>query len=231
MNDYNLDLGQGDPKVAEGVGLVEQKVGTAMRIGIYGGTFDPIHQGHLILAEACREACQLDRVWFMVTGAPPHKPRGRTDANHRLEMTRLAIAGNPHFEVSDRETRTPGPHYSVETLAAIHQDHPADDLFFMIGGDSLIDLPQWREPGRILALATLIVANRPGFEPPALDPGIDARPILHVPIPPIGISSSDLRRRLGEGRSIRYQVPRAVEAYIDAHKLYRAGLAADPPVS
>ena len=199
-----------------------------MRIGIYGGTFDPIHLGHLILAEACREACDLDRVWFVVAGAPPHKPGGRTDANHRSEMARLAVAGHPAFEVSDREIRRPGPHYSVETLAEIRRDHPDSDLSFLIGGDSLIDLPQWREPGRILHLAGLVVANRAGFEPPPLviaeDPDHPARPIRHVAIPPIGISSSDIRRRLLAGRSIRYQVPRAVEAYIDAHQLYR------PPV-
>ena len=197
-----------------------------MRIGIYGGTFDPIHLGHLILAEACREACELDRVWFMVAGMPPHKIGGRTSANHRLEMTRLAIAGHPRFEVSERETQRPGPHYSVETLEAIHRDQPDDDLFFLIGGDSLIDLPQWREPGRILSLASLIVANRAGFDPPPLviADALDhpAQPIHQVAIPPIGIASSDIRRRLGEGRSIRYQVPRAVEAYIDAHQLYRS---------
>lgn len=196
-----------------------------MRIGVYGGTFDPIHLGHLILAEAAREACGLDRVWFVVAGAPPHKPLGRTDAAHRLEMVRLAVAGHPRFEVSDRETRRPGPHFSVETLAGIRAEHPADDLFFLIGGDSLVDLPQWREPGRILGLATLVVANRAGFDPapPNIAPDLEhpPLPIRHVAIPPIGVASSDLRRRLAEGRSIRYQVPRAVEAYIAAHGLYR----------
>ena len=195
-----------------------------MRIGIYGGTFDPIHQGHLILAETCREACELDQVWFVVAGAPPHKRGGRTDVKHRLEMVNLAVAGHPSFRVSEIETLRPGPHYSVETLEAIRRDHPAAELFFLIGGDSLVDLPQWREPSRILHLAALVVANRPGFDPPALaltaDPDLPPQPIHHVPIPPVGISSSDLRRRLGEGRSVRYQVPRAVEAYIAAHGLY-----------
>lgn len=197
-----------------------------MRIGIYGGTFDPIHQGHLILAEACREACGLDQVWFVVAGAPPHKPAGRTDASHRVEMARLAVAGHPSFSVSDRETRRPGPHYSVDTLQAIREEQPDAELSFLIGGDSLVDLPQWREPGRILQLATLVVANRAGFDPapPAIPPapGDPPLPIRHVAIPPIGIASSDLRRRLGEGRSIRYQVPAAVAAYIAAHRLYGA---------
>ncbi len=203
-----------------------------MRIGVYGGTFDPIHLGHLILAETCREACELDQVWFMVAGVPPHKIGGRTDANHRLEMTRLAIAGHPRFEVSERETQRPGPHYSVETLETIRRDHPTDELFFLIGGDSLIDLPQWREPGRILGMASLVVANRAGFDPPPLviaeDPAQPARPIHHVAIPPIGIASSEIRRRLAAGRSVRYQIPRAVEAYIDAHQLYRSSAPGDP---
>jgi nicotinate-nucleotide adenylyltransferase len=192
-----------------------------MRLGLYGGTFDPIHLGHLILAETCREACGLDQVWFVVAGAPPHKPGSRTDAAHRLEMARLAVAGNPAFEVSEVETSRPGPHYSVETLEAIARDRPDDELFFLIGADSLVDLPHWREPEAILKLASLIVANRPGFEPPPIAVAGDARPIQHVTIPPIGIASNEIRRKLLEGRSIRYQVPRAVEAYIDAHRLYR----------
>ena len=198
-----------------------------MRIGIYGGTFDPIHQGHLILAEACREAAGLDEVWFVVAGVPPHKPAGRTDVRHRVEMTRLAVAGHPAFRVSEVETDRPGPHYSVETLEAIRRDRPGDDLSFLIGADSLVDLPQWRQPGRILHLAALVVANRVGFDAstPVIPeaPAEPHRPIRHVAIPPIGIASSDLRRRLAEGRSIRYQVPPAVVAYIAAHRLYGTG--------
>ena len=197
-----------------------------MRLGLYGGTFDPIHLGHLILAEACREACQLDRVWFVVAGAPPHKPGGRTAAGHRLEMARLAVAGNPAFEVSEIETRRPGPHYSVETLEAVALERPEAELFFLIGADSLVDLPQWREPGRILQLAGLVVANRPGFEPPTIEAPPGSRPIQRVTIPPIGIASHEVRRALREGRSARYQIPRAVEAYIAAHGLYRAGAVA-----
>jgi nicotinate-nucleotide adenylyltransferase len=192
-----------------------------MRLGLYGGTFDPIHLGHLILAEACREACSLDRVWFVVAGAPPHKPGGRTDVNHRIEMARLAIAGNPAFEVSEIETRRPGPHYSVETLEVIARERPEDDLFFLIGADSLVDLPHWRSPDQIQRLASLVVANRPGFEPPPFSVPPDARAIHRVTIPPIGLASNEIRRSRQEGRSVRYQIPRAVEAYMDAHGLYR----------
>lgn len=194
-----------------------------MRLGLYGGTFDPIHLGHLILAEACREACGLDRVWFVVAGAPPHKRGARTPVEHRLEMARIAVAGHPAFEVSEVETRRPGPHYSVETLAEIRTQRPEDELFFLIGADSLIDLPTWREPGRIASQATIVVANRPGIDPPAvssLDFGPTARPLRFVEMPSIGISSHDLRARRAAGRSLRYLVPRGVEAYIDAQSLY-----------
>lgn len=194
-----------------------------MRLGLYGGTFDPIHLGHLILAEQCREACALDQVWFVVAGAPPHKPGQRTAVSHRLEMARIAVAGHPAFEVSEIEARRPGPHYSVETLAEIHRERPGDELFFLIGADSLGDLPTWRQPQEIARLATIVVVNRPGIDPaaslPDLGPG--TRPLASVAIPPIGIASHDLRRRLAEGRSIRYLVPRGVEAYINAQGLYR----------
>lgn len=196
-----------------------------MRLGLYGGTFDPIHLGHLILAEQCREACGLDRVWLIATGSPPHKPEGRTPIGHRLEMVRIAIAGHPAFVASDIEAKRPGPHYSVETLEAIRRDHPNDELFFLIGADSLADLPSWREPERIAQTATIVVVNRPGIE--EVDPsrlpdfGPGSHPLAWVSIPPVGIASSDLRRRLAEGRSIRYMVPRGVEAYIEAHGLYR----------
>jgi len=197
-----------------------------MRLGLFGGTFDPIHLGHLILAEQCREACGLDRVWFVVTGEPPHKLGGRTAVAHRLEMARIALAGHPQFEVSEIEAKRPGPHYSVETLESVRRESPVDEFFFLIGADSLADLPAWRDPGRIAQLATIVVVNRPGiaeFDPANLpDFGPRSHELLNVTIPPIGICSTDLRRRVAEGRSIRYQVPRGVEAYIEAQGLYRA---------
>jgi nicotinate-nucleotide adenylyltransferase len=198
-----------------------------MRLGLFGGTFDPIHLGHLILAEGCREACRLDRVWFIVAGAPPHKPGHRTSVADRLAMVRIAVAGNPAFEVSELEASRPGPHYSFETLEEIHRQRPEDELFFLIGSDSLADLPHWRHPARIAALANVVVVERPmapSAEPvpsARLDLGAAARPFQTIKIPPIGIASHDLRRRVAEGRSIRYQVPRGVEAYIDAHGLYQ----------
>jgi nicotinate-nucleotide adenylyltransferase len=193
-----------------------------MRLGLFGGTFDPIHVGHLILAEQCRESRGLDQVWFVVANEPPHK-RGlkRTAVHHRLEMVRLAVAGNSAFAVSEIEAERSGPSYSVDTLAQIQAERPGDELFFLIGGDSLVDLPTWREPERIARLASIVVVNRPGSSAELPDLGADARPFAFVTIPPIGVSSSDLRRRLAEGRSVRYMVPSAVAAYIDSHKLYR----------
>ncbi|WP_165226882.1 nicotinate-nucleotide adenylyltransferase [Aquisphaera insulae] len=196
-----------------------------MRLGLFGGTFDPIHVGHLILAEHCREACRLDRLWFVVAGEPPHKRGERTPAAHRLEMVRIAIAGNPSFEVSEIETSRPGPHYSVDTIEALRRERPADELYFLIGGDSLVDLPTWRDPAGIAERATIVVANRPGSPLPdggkLPDFGPGARPLQVVEIPPIGIASTDLRRRLARGQSVRYMMPRAVEAYIVAQGLYR----------
>jgi nicotinate-nucleotide adenylyltransferase len=198
-----------------------------MRLGLFGGTFDPIHLGHLILAEACREACGLDRVWFVVTASPPHKGRDRTPVAHRLEMARVAVAGHAAFEVSEIEAQGAGPHYSYQTLERLASERPGDELYFLIGADSLIDLPTWRHPERVAAAATIVVVNRPGLDREAVPPspevlGPDARPPRFVAVPPIGIASSDLRTRRAEGRSIRYQVPRGVEAYIEAHGLYPA---------
>lgn len=194
-----------------------------MRLGLFGGTFDPIHVGHLILAEQCREACALDKVWFVVANEPPHK-RGlkRTAVHHRLEMARLGVAGHPGFAVSEIEAERTGPSYSVDTLAQIQAEQPGDELFFLIGGDSLVDLPTWREPERIASMASIVVVNRPGASAEIPDLGPDARPFEFVTIPPIGVSSSDLRSRLAEGRSVRYMVPSAVGAYIEAHGLYRS---------
>lgn len=196
-----------------------------MRLGLFGGTFDPIHLGHLILAESCREACALDRLWFVVTATPPHKTGERTPVAHRLEMARIATAGHAVFEVSEIEARDDGPHYSFRTLEGLARDRPGDDLFFLIGADSLVDLPTWRRPERLAELATIVVVNRPGIDAAEtaapVDLGPAARPLRLVTVPPIGISSTDLRRRVAEGRSIRYQVPRGVEAYIREHALYQ----------
>jgi nicotinate-nucleotide adenylyltransferase len=201
-----------------------------MRLGVFGGTFDPIHLAHLILAERCREACRLDRVLFVPAGQPPHKSeRQITPGRQRLEMVELAIAGHTAFAASTIELDRPGPSYSVDTLTELANQNPGDELFFLIGSDSLADLPLWYQPHRISSLATLVVATRPGSKRPDVEPlraviGSSAVEQLlrhFVDIPLIEISSSVIRARVAAGQSARYMVPRAVECYIETHGLYR----------
>jgi nicotinate-nucleotide adenylyltransferase len=195
-----------------------------MRLGLFGGTFDPIHLGHLILAESCREACELDRVWLIVTATPPHKRGERTPVAHRLEMARIATAGHAAFEVSEIEADAEaGPHYTYRTLERLHAERPDDKFYFMIGADSLVDLPTWRNPDRIAELATIVVANRESAESrlASVNTPFDPSGLVFVTMPRIGISSTEIRSRVAAGRSIRYQVPRGVEAYIAEHGIYR----------
>jgi nicotinate-nucleotide adenylyltransferase len=194
-----------------------------MRLGVFGGTFDPVHYGHLLLAESCREECRLDRVLFLPAAVPPHKPAtALTPAAHRVEMLKLAIGGHPQFEVCTYEIDRGGVNYTFETLIALREQHPDAEIFFLMGSDSLRDLPTWREPARICELATLVVACRPdaSSQPPD-EPALEKVARCHVEMPAIGISSRDLRRRVAEGHSIRFQTPRGVEKYIEAQGLYR----------
>jgi nicotinate-nucleotide adenylyltransferase len=202
------------------------------RIGVFGGTFDPIHLGHLILAEQSREAGRLDEVWFVPAGNPPHKQDHTvTPFEKRVEMIALAIAGNPAFRLDPVEKDLPGLTYTANTLAALHERHPGDDLFLLIGSDTLAELPLWYQPRKVIESAGLLVMLRAGHA--AMSPGelLAALKLpgdfpLHlefVTSPPlIDISSRDLRHRLVERRSIRYLVPRAVECYIGEKQLYRS---------
>lgn len=201
-----------------------------MRIGVFGGTFDPIHYGHLLLAEQCREQGRLDQVLFIPAARPPHKrEQPLTPFAQRVEMLSLAIAGHPAFRIDDLEKDRPGPSFTVETLEELRQNHPGDDLFLLIGSDSLQDFPTWYQPARIIELAHLLVVSREdNFVVPlddlrqALQLATDAPLRVHlVHMPLIGIASRDLRRRVTAGRSLRYFVPRAVEAYIVEKKLYK----------
>ncbi len=191
------------------------------RVGLFGGTFDPPHLGHLVLAEWARARLALDRVIFMPAGTPPHK-RGRrlSAAAHRLAMTRLAARGNPAFEVSALEARRRGPSFTVDTLQALRARHPGARLFLLLGADSLAEFATWREPAAIARLATLVVAARPGPAPRAL---AGAPRVVRLDNPVVGISSSALRARARAGRPLRYLVPDAVAAYAARHRLYRRG--------
>jgi len=201
-----------------------------MRVGVFGGTFDPVHLGHLILAEQCREQAALDQVWFVPAARPPHKlERSLTPFPQRLEMLSLAVAGHPAFRIDDLEKNRPGPSYTVDTLEELHQRCPDTEWSLILGSDSLPDLPRWREPARIVALAELLIVARPDWPTPSAEElraalGLPSEAPLRsrlVAAPLIGISSHDLRRRVHDGRSIRYLVPRAVECYIDNHGLYK----------
>jgi len=193
------------------------------RIGIFGGTFDPVHLGHLIMAEQCREAGQLDQVWFIPAARPPHKQdRPVTSFAQRKEMLALAIAGMPAFRVDELEKDRPGPSYTADTLQEMNRRYPRSEFALLLGSDCLPDLPQWHEPERIIELAELLIFARPGW--PVLDED-EMRSSLRLPTrstlrlriveaPLINIASRDLRQRAAQNRSIRFLVPRAVECYM-----------------
>lgn len=199
------------------------------RIGVLGGTFDPVHLGHLILADEAREVLRLDRLLLMPAAQPWRKvEREVTPAHHRLAMLRLAVADNSAFDVSTLEIDRGGPTFTVDTLAALRAEMDASaDLVFILGEDALLDMPHWRDPAGILRLARLGVAARPGRPPIDIDaleramPGVSER-VEVITMPQIGISSTDIRRRVREGRSVRYLLPQAVQDYIVDHGLYRA---------
>jgi len=201
-----------------------------MRIGIFGGTFDPVHYGHLIMAEQCREQGRLDQVWFVPAPRPPHKiDQPLTRFDQRVEMLALAIAGNPAFRIDEIEKERTGPSFTVDTLAAFEQRHTGNEYFLLVGSDTLKDLPRWHDPVGVLRRAGLIVMLRPNH--PLLP--VDAlRESLQLPAdvplrleiaetPLIDISSRDLRRRVVLGKSLRYFLPRAIEGYIQEKQIYR----------
>jgi len=197
------------------------------RLGILGGTFDPIHHGHLLAAEEAFHQLALDRVLFVPAGIPPHKPaRPISPADHRVRMVELAITGKPYFALSRVDVDRPGPSYTVDTLELLRAGWGPDPQFFFIeGNDSLSDITCWYQPRRLIELCELAVVARPGsqIDLPELErrlPGITGR-IHWVRIPLLEISSSDLRARVRAGRSISYLVPREVEAYVRQQGLYR----------
>ncbi|MGD0898424.1 MAG: nicotinate-nucleotide adenylyltransferase [Thermoguttaceae bacterium] len=201
-----------------------------MRLGILGGTFDPVHYGHLLLAECCREQCSLDAVWFLPAAVPPHKQReDLTPAAVRIEMLELAVSGNEAFSVCRYEADRGGLNYTADTLAHFHEEDPGRVLFFLLGADMLRDLPRWRLPARICELAIPVAVRRSGEGPPDFDAlaglasqeQIDQMRRHQVEMPEIGLNGTDLRRRVAAGQSIRYRTPSAVEQYIRAHGLYR----------
>lgn len=196
------------------------------RLGILGGTFDPPHCGHLALAENARAQLALDRVLFALAGQPPHKPQQPcATADQRTALVEAAIADNPAFAISRVDLDRPGPHYTVDMLALLQQQHPRAELFLLLGEDSLAQLLAWRDPRGIVRQARLAVMRRRGQEPDlaAIEQAIPdlASRLVWIDAPRLDIASSDLRRRVREGLPIRYLVPPPVEAYILTHHLYR----------
>ena len=193
-------------------------------IGIMGGTFDPIHCGHLILAEQAREALGLDKVLFVTAADPPHKPgQVATAARNRHEMACLAVESNDCFACSTVEIDRPGPSYTIDTVRQIMGIYDGVRVYLLVGADEARNLMTWRDPVGIQKLATIVVANRPGY--PVADslealPEDFAKSIRPLEMPGVDISSTDIRARVRSRRSIKYLVPKAVENYIVKHALY-----------
>lgn len=198
-----------------------------MRIGVLGGTFDPPHIGHLIVAQDAWSALGLDRVLFMPAAVPPHK-RGRvsTPPEVRLAMVEAACADDPRFEASDLEIRRGGTSYTVDTLRALKERDPQGALFFLVGADQFRELHTWRSPLEIARLAELVALSRPGF--PIEEPRLEL-PYRRLDVTCVGVSATEIRRRVAAGEPIRYLVPPAVEAIIRARGLYAGAGAADGP--
>jgi nicotinate-nucleotide adenylyltransferase len=194
------------------------------RIGVMGGTFDPIHHGHLVAAEEARWQFDLDRVVFVPTGRPWQKPVGVSPAEDRYRMTVLATASNPAFTVSRLEVDHQGPTYTVDTLRRLRAAQPAGTrLFFITGADAVLQILTWKEPDQVLALAELIAATRPGFDLDRLIGQVPGAGRVHrMEIPALAISSSDLRTRVARGAPIQYLVPDEVARYIHDHALYQS---------
>ncbi|MDI9442002.1 MAG: nicotinate-nucleotide adenylyltransferase [Firmicutes bacterium] len=203
--------------------------GKNRKLGIMGGTFDPVHYGHLVTAEAARLEFDLDQVLFLPSGVPPHKTDKQvTSAEHRYMMTLLATLSNPHFEVSRLEIDREGVSYTIDSLQILREQCGPDcELFFITGADAMFEIIEWRGSDRLLRIAHFIAASRPGFSLSELPPDTrrwvdEHRNRFHLlNVPAMAISSTDIRNRVRMGRSIRYLVPEQVEHYIRRHRLYQ----------
>ena len=201
---------------------------TKRRIGIMGGTFDPIHIGHLILGEAAHRQFQLETVYFMPSGNPPHKRNraGRATDEQRVEMVRRAIASNPHFKLSEREMHPDGYSFTYRTLEALNAEHPDCSYYFIIGADSLFDFDTWREPARIAAACSLVVATRNQTDPVRFDAEIAAKraayqsEFLKLDTPNLDISSHHLREMIQKGEAVKYYLQDSVIEYIQQENIY-----------
>jgi nicotinate-nucleotide adenylyltransferase len=217
-----------------------------VKIGVFGGTFNPVHYGHLRSAEEVRTIFCLDRMFFIPSGNPPLKRKDLADSDHRLRMVEIAAKGNSFFEVLDMECNRPGKSYTVNTLEQLLNNYAGADLYFILGIDAFLDMPNWREPEKILSLANFVVISRPGgkFADLLQSPYVDlkktvlarldngaskvwedvsrnGKKIFLLRVTPIGISSTEIRNCVKEGASIKYLLPAEAESYIISHSLYK----------
>lgn len=195
-----------------------------MRVGILGGTFDPIHGGHLAAARVAMVCADLDRVLFIPSSRPPHRAPASAPAEDRLEMARLAVQGEPRFEVSDVEAKRGGRSYTVDTLSELHRDRPDDELFLILGWDAARLFSTWREPERVSRLASVVIVTRPGLDAPKPSElaatGLPPGRVIKCIVPTPDVSGSELRRALAAGESVEGKLPPAVDRYIASHHLY-----------
>jgi nicotinate-nucleotide adenylyltransferase len=217
-----------------------------MKVGVFGGTFNPIHYGHLRAAEEVRDKLGMDRILFVPSGSPPLKTREIAKAEHRYEMTRLAILGNPFFELSDIECGRAGRSYTLNTVEELKRTEPGTEFYFILGIDAFLDIPDWWQPDRLVAFTDFIIIARPAFRfidlkvSPYLKIGMSAlkdldgsvteifmaklkkaRKAFLVRLTPIGASSTAIRRLIKQGKSIKYLLPPDIQSYIITHKLYK----------
>jgi nicotinate-nucleotide adenylyltransferase len=195
-----------------------------MRIGLMGGTFDPVHYGHLVIAEVAREEFALDRVLWLPAGDPPHKKNYRISGQeHRYAMALLATGGHERFEVSRWELERPGPSYSIDTISHFRSVWPEAELFFITGADAILEILTWHRHQEVIRACQFIAVTRPGYDLAQLHkrlPPEYTRRIAPLTAPGMDTSSTEVRRRVAAGKTIRYLVPEAVEAYIRKHRLY-----------
>jgi len=190
-----------------------------VKVGLFGGTFDPIHLGHLRAAETARESLSLDLVAFVPSAVPPHRTGDLASATDRFAMACLACAHHPQFVAWDTELKRPGPSYTVDTVEAIRKERPRDELFLVVGADTWPEMATWREPGRLMSQVTVAVVDRPNApDPGPSSPGHDG--VVRVSGPSLPISATLVRERVRGGRSVRYLVPDAVADYIAKRGLY-----------
>lgn len=184
------------------------------KIGILGGTFDPLHIGHLIIAEEARLALDLTEVWFIPSYEQPHKTTARTSSFDRFKMVQCAIESNSNFTINDIELERQGPSYTIDTMRQLTEQHPDKKFYFIIGADMVEYLPYWKEIDELVHLVNFVGVNRPGYSM------VTKYPILSINIPDIHLSSTLIRKRLMDGQSCRYLIPECVDTYIKEHKLY-----------